>query len=282
MSRMKILTVAASILAVSGLVYIRFLEPGWIKVKKTGIDIMGVAGRESPGPIRILHLTDLHLSPEVPIAFLVEAFRTAVRQQPDLICLTGDYVTRSIPNASEYSEALRILSRAAPTLACPGNHDGGLWAEERGGYASVDEVKAVLENSGIIFLENRAEAMVIRGTRVLVAGVGDIWADRCRPGKIAPILDSSTADLKILLTHNPDSKSELMGLKWDLLLAGHTHGGQFKAPFLGTPFAPVRDKRFISGLYEFRERKIHVSPGVGNLHGLRINCRPEISVLEVD
>jgi uncharacterized protein len=74
---------------------------------------------------------------------------------------------------------------------------------------------------------------------------------------------------------------QVKGLKWDLLLAGHTHGGQFYFPFIGTPFAPVNDRKFVNGVFEYEKGKMYVSPGVGNLHGVRINCRPEISVLEL-
>ena len=63
------------------------------------------------------------------------------------------------------------------------------------------------------------------------------------------------------------------------MLCGHTHGGQCDLMFLGTPFAPVRDKRFVQGLHRWEDRWIHITRGVGNLHGMRFNCRPEVSLL---
>jgi hypothetical protein len=87
--------------------------------------------------------------------------------------------------------------------------------------------------------------------------------------------------LVLLLAHNPDSKEEVANRPWDLMLSGHTHGGQLRIPAVGAPFAPVRDHRYVAGLLPWRDRWIHVTRGVGNLHGLRLNCRPEISLLSV-
>jgi predicted MPP superfamily phosphohydrolase len=64
-----------------------------------------------------------------------------------------------------------------------------------------------------------------------------------------------------------------------LLLCGHTHGGQIRLPFVGTPFAPVRDKRFVEGLHQWDGRWMYITRGVGNLHGVRFNCPPEVSLL---
>ena len=76
----------------------------------------------------------------------------------------------------------------------------------------------------------------------------------------------------------PDSKEHLRKYPWDLMLCGHTHGGQCDLVF-GTPFAPVRNKRYVRGLHPWNDRWIHTTKGVGNLHGLRFNCRPEVSLL---
>ncbi len=81
----------------------------------------------------------------------------------------------------------------------------------------------------------------------------------------------------ILLAHNPDTKDVLADRPWDLMLSGHTHGGQVVLPFVGERFVPVRDKRFIAGLKEWNGRQVYVTRGVGNVAGVRINCRPEVT-----
>jgi uncharacterized protein len=106
-----------------------------------------------------------------------------------------------------------------------------------------------------------------------------LWAEEMNPQNA---FAKARGELRtILLSHNPDSKVDLGSYRWDLMLSGHTHGGQLYLPIIGTPFAPVRDKRYVAGLKAWRDRWIHVTKGVGNLHGLRFNCRPEVSLLRV-
>jgi predicted MPP superfamily phosphohydrolase len=83
----------------------------------------------------------------------------------------------------------------------------------------------------------------------------------------------------ILLSHNPDTKQRLLRYSWDLMLSGHTHGGQLSLPLVGEPFAPIEDKAHVHGLYRWEDRWLHITAGVGALHSLRFNCRPEVSVL---
>jgi predicted MPP superfamily phosphohydrolase len=135
----------------------------------------------------------------------------------------------------------------------------------------------MLAQAGIAVLHNESRHLSVGNWRLAIAGVGDLWNRE---------LDASAAfanvvpeTVNVLLCHNPDAKSKVRDFPWDLMLCGHTHGGQCKIPFVGTPFAPVRDHRFVEGLHRWEERWLHVSKGVGNLHGLRFNCRPEVSLL---
>ena len=83
----------------------------------------------------------------------------------------------------------------------------------------------------------------------------------------------------LALLHNPDGKDQIADHSWHLALCGHTHGGQLCLPWWGTPFAPVRDHRYVAGLNRWRDRWIYTTRGVGNLHGVRFNCRPEVRLL---
>ena len=113
-------------------------------------------------------------------------------------------------------------------------------------------------------------------------GLADYWAKEFDPAKAFESRagqDNQTAPPTIVLSHNPDSKDPLSQYPWDLLLSGHTHGGQISLPWIGQPLAPVRDKRFVRGLHRWNERWIHVTAGLGSLHKMRFNCPPEISCI---
>ena len=89
-------------------------------------------------------------------------------------------------------------------------------------------------------------------------------------------------ELRLVLNHNLDAKHDFADCDWVLMFCGHTHGGQLRIPLIGgAPFAPVRDHAFVAGLNPWRGRKIFITRGVGNLHGMRFNCHPEVSLLLV-
>ena len=169
---------------------------------------------------------------------------------------------------------------AAPAYACVGNHDGGRWAvSHAGGYKDHTTVEKMLAASGIRVLFNQNELVTLKKQEIEIVGLGDLWAGNLAPEKVLMTTRKVQRPI-IVLSHNPDSKEALAQYDWDLMLCGHTHGGQLKVPFTGsTPFAPVRDHHFVEGLHIWNNRHIHITRGVGNLHGLRFNCRPQVSLL---
>jgi len=259
--------------------YPRWVEPRWLKVSRTTVTLGNAAAGTTP--VRVLHLSDFHLSDVVSLAFIAESVELGLAQKPDVIALTGDFVTNRVTHAVEYSKVLARLSSAAPTFACLGNHDGGLWTRRVGGSATIDAVLSVLASAGITCLTNAARSAVVRGKMIQLIGVGDLWSGMCNPAKAFAQTPERNGALRVVLNHNPDAKELFRRFDWDLMLCGHTHGGQVRLPFIGTPFLPVRDKRFVSGLYRWDNRPLYITRGVGNLHGIRFNCRPEVSVLEL-
>jgi len=257
--------------------YGHWIEPRWLALRRHRIQLIGETGGETP-PVKLLHLSDLHWSSAVTAGMIRAAVDLALRCQPDVVCLTGDFVTGNDADPDTLAELLSPLARIAPTFASLGNHDGGAWARYRhDGYKDTQAIRAMLASAGITHLDNTSETLTLRGRPLRVCGVGDLWAGEFRPHKV---LLRGAADIPtILLSHNPDTKDSLTGFGWHLLLAGHTHGGQLRVPLVGTPFAPVRDKRFVRGVHRWENRWLAVSAGVGNLYGTRFNCRPEISEL---
>jgi predicted MPP superfamily phosphohydrolase len=256
-----------------GVAYMHFGEPEWLEVNQPQVNL---SGSGSGAEIRVLHLSDFHASPVVDLKFIEHAVELGVSLKPDVVCLTGDFITRKYDEFGEYARILAKLSAAAPTFACMGNHDGGSWVR-RWGYADWTLVAEMLRNAGVTLLHNRAEQAKVNGRRIQFVGVGDLWSRELDATKA--FRETEKEAPTILLSHNPDSKIAVADFSWKLMLSGHTHGGQCKIPLLGTPFAPVADKRYVAGLKPWRDRWIHVTKGVGNLHGLRFNCRPEVTLV---
>ena len=199
-----------------------------------------------------------------------------MKLKPDLVCLTGDFITWRYDAWDRYAEILKPLSEAAPTFATLGNHDGGRWVGTAG-YSDTGRVRGMLSQARIELLHNRSTNLEVRGRKLNLVGVGDLWAGEVdAPAAFAGARESGAT---VVLCHNPDAKDLVGAYPWDLMLCGHTHGGQCDLVFFGTPFAPVRDKRYVRGLNRWRDRWIHTTKGVGNLHGIRLNCRPEVSLL---
>jgi predicted MPP superfamily phosphohydrolase len=257
----------------------RFIEPWWFKIAHHTVPL--ALGGE---PLRLLQLSDMHADP-MPLSYLKKTFHAGLALKPDLICVTGDFITRKYDEWAGYTALLAELSAAAPTFAILGNHDGGKWAYHSGraegyiGYADTKLVRTMLDAARIPLLHNRRERLEIRGHALDLVGLGDWWADEMDPAAAFSGWKREPGVPAVLLSHNPDTKERVLPFPWDLMLSGHTHGGQLSLPYVGEPFAPIRDKRFVRGLYRWEDRWLHVSAGVGALHTARFNCRPEVSLL---
>ncbi len=276
MTRRKLL----SLLPVAGCApaYAFGVEPNWLERTVTQVKL---PYKNLTRGVRILHLSDFHASPVVPFSLIEAAVNLGLESKPDVICLTGDFVTDAAPlNQAEYSRILRRLSIAAPTFAVLGNHDGGKWsAASMRGFSDTLMVEGVLRAGRIQLLYNRSEIVRLRDQSLRFAGVPDLWSREVDGDRA--FADIPADDPVILLAHNPDTKDVLADRPWDLMLSGHTHGGQVVLPLLGERFVPVRDKRFIAGLKPWNGRQVYVTRGVGNIDGVRVNCRPEVTLLDI-
>ncbi|MEO8126319.1 MAG: phosphodiesterase YaeI [Bryobacteraceae bacterium] len=272
MNRRTFLSVsAASAAAVAaGASWARFIEPRYFELTKTRISLAGVR------PRRILHMSDIHISDGMSGADLETGFREGLSQRPDLICLTGDFVSTTRGFDREGLEKLlRLAVSTAPTYAVLGNHDGGKWLARWGGKHSTQFMQDLIRSSGVHLLHNQRAVI----DDLTLVGVGDYWSGEFDTGQA--FSGSLQTKSTILLCHNPDAKRDLGHLPWDLMLSGHTHGGQVRVPGFTPPWAPVADKRFIAGLYGWNNRQLFITRGVGSPLHVRAFCRPEISVLDL-
>jgi uncharacterized protein len=258
-------------------VYAFGVEPNWLERTYTRVKL------PCPGlarGLRILQLSDFHASSAVPLSLIEDSVTLGLEANPDVICLTGDFVTDAAPfDEAEYSRILRRLSSSAPVFASLGNHDGGRWSAAIHGLKDSAVIRRLLKAGNVSLLHNRSEVVRVRDQSVRFTGVGDLWSDGV-DGDLA-FADVRPDHPVILLAHNPDTKDVLANRPWDLMLSGHTHGGQVVLPFIGERFVPVRDKRFIAGLKQWNGRQVYISRGVGSIKGVRVNCRPEVTILDL-
>lgn len=231
--------------------------------------------------IRILHIADMHASPWVSLEHIEDAFDLGLSQNPDLICVTGDFISLGISLTEKYISLLAKLSSKAPTFATMGNHDGGKWAARFGEATSSEQVIKLVSAADIVVLHNRSVRLALGETEIQLVGLGDWWANEMNVE--AGFLNTRNDDsFCVLLSHNPDTKKFVAEERWDIMLSGHTHGGQIVVPFFGfAPFAPVTDRRYVEGLKPWRDRLIHVTRGIGSVPPIRFNCRPEVSILDL-
>jgi uncharacterized protein len=259
--------------------YGKLIESQWLATDSVTCRIKG---KPLPEPVRILHMSDLHVSKAVPLSFIDEAVRLGLSLEPDIICLTGDYVTGRGFDMTRYAAVLKKLSDAAPTFGVVGNHDGGEWlALHRGGFPDCKQIFKLLDKSGIECLHNRSTSVTIKGRPLTLAGLGDISTRNIYPRRAFEKVHDDGETPIVLLAHNPDSKFILKPHDFDLMLCGHTHGGQIAVPFLGPPFSGVADRNFIHGLNAWDGRWIYITRGVGSISGIRFSCRPEVSLVSL-
>jgi predicted MPP superfamily phosphohydrolase len=222
---------------------------------------------------RIVHLTDLHYGFLVPLTLIQHVINRANKLTPDIIVCTGDYVHEK-NTTTQIDQVWPVLSQlTAPSgvYSVLGNHDH--WADTaRSDYW----LKRTRQD-----LRHKAVRIERKGQHIWLAGAGDFWEDH---KNLDIILDKMPdSDCRIVLAHNPDTADTEYSSRIDLMISGHTHGGQVNIPFIGTPILPVRNKEYSSGLKRSpRGCKVFISKGIGwAIYPIRFNCFPEIAVLEL-
>ena len=227
-------------------------------------------------PKRILHLADIHISDGMTADQLEVGVEAGLASRPDLICVTGDFIsTTSGFDRPGLLRLLRRLTSAAPVFGVLGNHDGGDWLARYGGSRSTQMIRDIVSSAGVRLLHNESAVF----DDLAFVGVGDYWSGEFQPDLAFAKAPATAAT--ILLCHNPDAKTSVAGQRWNLMLSGHTHGGQVCIPGINPLWTPVRDKRFVAGLYIWEGRQLYITRGLGSPKHIRAFCRPEVSVLEI-
>jgi predicted MPP superfamily phosphohydrolase len=225
---------------------------------------------------RLVQLSDIHVGPEVDDGFLRRAFRLVNALEPDFLALTGDFMTCA--RTEQVDHALRILEHLRPgrhgTVGVLGNHDYGVSSRLP---QVADRLVRGLRNGGIALLRNEQTTQA----GLTFVGLEDFWGPFFAPRRALAGLDHGKAHLA--LCHNPDGADQPgWGRYQGWILAGHTHGGQCKAPFFAPPCLPVRNRRYVAGEVDLHDgRRLYINRALGHLLRVRFNVRPEITVFRL-
>jgi uncharacterized protein len=250
----RILTVFVAAVALLGacLVYARYVEPRWLRVRTVTL-------RAAPR-ICVIHISDLHYKGDAP--FLRRIVATINGLKGDFVCFTGDLVE----DHKYLAEALDILAGLnKPLYGVAGNHDD--WAR-----LSRAELEPGFARTGGAWLCTSNVVVALPGVELYNA----------KSIRRAARQDAPRAVLRILLVHRPSQASLAEGIGMDLILAGHTHGGQVRLPFVGRGILDGDGATYDRGLSKTPGGPLYVSPGIGTYYlPVRFLCRPEVTRIEL-
>ncbi len=249
------------------------IEPHWLEVVHRPLPIAGL-----PAALQgrtLAQLSDIHVGSRVLDEYVLRTFERVNALAPDFIVYTGDFTSY---HEDIFAHAERLY-RDAPrgrlgTVGIFGNHDyGPNWAHPE----VAARLARLLSAQGIHILRNQ----VTEVAGLQIAGMDDLWAQRFDHVRTLAAIERNRPAL--VLSHNPDTVDKP---GWETfegwILAGHTHGGQCKPPFLPPPLLPVQNRRYTSGIFELQgNRRLYISRGIGHLTQVRFNVRPEVALFEL-
>lgn len=230
-----------------------------------------VVGQPGLDGLRIAFLTDLHVGSYLDEDGLLELCERVVALEPDLICLGGDLINSRAEELQLLDAPMRALRAPLGVFAVPGNHDHR-WSADMG------EWQDFLEHRGVQVIANRGVRVRRGGSSLWLCGVDDLTDGE--PDVAAALRGRADGEPCVMLAHQPDHFVEAREHGIDLVLSGHTHGGQVRL-FGWTPVAHTRHG-YVAGGFAAERGRLYVSRGIGaTILPLRIGARPEIPVIRL-
>ncbi len=225
----------------------------------------------------LMQISDIHIGDRFDYQFIIDSFEKAKQFQPDFVVYTGDFSHyQSEKQIDQLKEVLpNFIKGKLGTIGVLGNHDYGKnWSQ----LEVADEITSLLEKENIKILRN--EEMELNGLNFI--GFDDYWSPNFNPQKVMKYYDSKKANL--VLCHNPDAcDDDIWNGYQGWILAGHTHGGQVKLPWLPPPILPVKNRRYSAGEIDLHDgRTLYINRAIGHSFQVRFNVRPEITIFELE
>ena len=219
--------------------------------------------------LRIAHVSDFHVNNHLPLTYFADAMKRVAAAKPDLIFMTGDFVTH--PECVDLLPGILSLARGRlGTFGILGNHDY---------WAGRDAVAAAVRSAGVTLLGNESERMDMGdGADLMVYGCEEPWT-RSRWQPPTP----PAGQLALMLTHTPDNVYRLSRQGFAAIFAGHYHGGQIRIPRLGALVVPSNyGRRFDHGHFVLHGTHLFVTAGVGSAEPpLRLWCQPDVFIVDI-
>lgn len=251
------------------LAYGRYVEPQWVLPSHNAVTM---AELKAGLPIRIVQISDLHGQEFNRPGRLAELVN---RQKPDVLVLTGDAVDGTVSDLDYLDRNLTPLQARFGKYFVLGNN-------EYSAEVSVEALIKRVEKAGFVVLRNSNTLVDIQGQKLWLVGVDDPSSGRA---DLAKALKGVGAGPKVLLSHSPEIIDQAAKAKIDLVLAGHTHGGQIRIPGIGNMVVNVAPEyeAYVSGMYEKDSTALYVNRGIGETRlPFRLFAPPEVAVLDLD
>jgi predicted MPP superfamily phosphohydrolase len=280
-TRRKLLQTSAAVVVGGGLAIsanATMFEPNDPKVVRIEISLDRLPG-DWDG-LRIVQLSDFHYDQHFSVVPIRKAVAIARGLEPDLVVLTGDFVTvpvfggdlgrkRSAGAIEPCASLLRPLRARLGTWASLGNHDVG---------SAPKRIIAALQARGIPVLRNASAPLEEKGSRLWLAGLDDVLEGK--PDLALALQGVPPGEPVILLAHEPDFATRVARFPVDLQLSGHSHGGQVRFPLIGAPVLPKLGRKFPWGLHQISKLKLYTNIGIGTIRvPVRFNCPPEVTLI---
>lgn len=291
----------------------RFIEPRTLFTTHLNLPLSSLP-KDLEG-LRIVHISDLHWGKKIDISFLKRLSTKINRLNPDILLFGGDFLCYSqLERTDELKKFLSSLKARFGCYCVLGNHDYAKYVsiDENGNYAvncsnssslkkgfrkllsktpdltgkmSPDINKVAfhqnlldaIKETPFTLLHNESRLIPIKDTYLNVCGLGEYMLGKSQPSEAFQNYDRGYPG--IVLSHNPDSIKLLTNFPSDVILCGHTHGGQVNLPWFRRKFLLLEDKRLVKGLKKVGEKLVYINRGIGSVMQFRWFSPPEILLL---
>lgn len=287
----------------------RFIEPNLLEVNSLDLPLAHLPA-ELAG-LKIVQFSDLHLHSGIPDFFVRKLTRKILALQPDIIVFTGDFLCYAKTDSMQRLKTfLNTLKAKHGCFAILGNHDyaASVSLNEKGEYDILEDNQSpikkgfarlfttpalaykttsqasltppnadlcqMLKETPFSLLHNSCALVTVKGAALNICGLGEYMMGQALPAQA--FKDYNPQHPGVILLHNPDGIPLLANYPGDLILCGHTHGGQVYLPWMWKRFTLLENMQFVRGLHRQDGKTIYINRGVGGILPFRWRARPEI------